>query len=191
MNPSNPPSPTPSRKPGWLSHPLLSLLLGASWLALSHSLEPVHLLSALLIALIVPRLLHPFLGEHARIDWLAAVRLTLVVLKDIVVANITVARLVLGPLPRMQPAWLPVPLACDHPRVNALFASIITTTPGTVSCVVDEQRHEILVHALTCDDAQAMIDDMKTRYEAPLLQIFRQQPRAATPDAGTTAGRAA
>ena len=192
MNPSNPPSPTPSRKPGWLSHPLLSLLLGASWLALSHSLAPVHLLSALLIALIVPRLLHPFLGEHARIHWPAAVRLTLVVLKDIVASNITVARLVLGPLGRMQPAWLTVPLASDHPRVNALFATIITTTPGTVSCVVDEQRHVILVHALNCDDAQAMIDDMKTRYEAPLLQIFRQPPRAAGPGAGaTTAGRAA
>jgi len=118
------------------------------------------------------------------------VRLTAVVLKDIVLANITVARLVLGPLPRMQPAWLPVPLACDHPRVNALFATIITTTPGTVSCVVDEQRHVILVHALTCDDAQAMIDDMKTRYEAPLLQIFRQQPRDAAPGAGTNTGRA-
>jgi len=182
---------TPPRKPGWLSHPLLSLLLGASWLALSHSLAPVHLLSALLIALIVPRLLHPFLGDHARIHWGAALRLTAVVLKDIVVSNITVARLVLGPLPRMQPAWLPVPLACDHPRVNALFATIITTTPGTVSCVVDEQRHVILVHALNCDDAQAMIDDMKTRYEAPLLQIFRQQPRAATPDTGSTAGRTA
>ena len=190
MNPNTSPPANPARKPGWLSHPLLSLLLGASWLALSHSLEPVHLLSALLIALIVPRMLHPFLGEHARIDWLAAVRLTLVVLKDIVVANITVARLVLGPLQRMQPAWLPVPLACDHPRVNALFATIITTTPGTVSCVVDEQRHLILVHALTCDDAQAMIDDMKTRYEAPLLQIFRQQPRDAAPGAGTNAGRA-
>ena len=191
MNPNTSSPANPARKPGWLSHPLLSLLLCASWLALSHSLAPVHLLSALLIALIVPRLLHPFLGEHARIDWLAAVRLTLVVLKDIVVANITVARLVLGPLQRMQPAWLPVPLACDHPRVNALFATIITTTPGTVSCVVDEQRHEILVHALTCDDAQAMIDDMKTRYEAPLLQIFRQQPRAAAPGAGATTGRAA
>jgi multicomponent K+:H+ antiporter subunit E len=141
MNPSTSPPANPARKPGWLSHPLLSLLLGASWLALSHSLEPVHLLSALLIALIVPRLLHPFLGEHSSIHWGAAVRLTAVVLKDIVLANITVARLVLGPLPRMQPAWLPVPLACDHPRVNALFATIITTTPGTVSCVVDEQRH--------------------------------------------------
>lgn len=177
MNP-NPSSPSASpRKAGWLSHPVLSLLLGASWLALSHSLEPVHWLSALLIALIVPRLLHPFLGDHSRLDWVAAARLTAVVLWDIVVANVTVAKLVLGPLPRMQPAWLPVPLACDHPRVNALFATIITTTPGTVSCVVDEQRREILVHALTCDDAQAMIDDMKTRYEAPLLKIFGQTPR--------------
>ena len=56
--------PTPAR---WLSHPILSLLLGVSWLALSHSLAPVHLLSALLIALIVPRLIHPFLGPAAHI----------------------------------------------------------------------------------------------------------------------------
>lgn len=191
MTPSTSTPATPPRKPGWLSHPLLSLLLCTSWLALSHSLEAVHLLSALLIALILPRLLHPFLGDCAHIQWGAAARLAAVVLKDIVLSNITVARLVLGPLSRMQPRWLHVPLACDHPRVNALFASIITTTPGTVSCVVDEQRHHILVHALNCDDAQAMIDDMKNRYEAPLIQIFGQQPRAFTPGAGTTTERAA
>lgn len=161
----------------WLGHPLLSLLLGASWLVLSRSLAPVHLLSALLIALIVPRLLHPFLGQAGRLNWWAALRLTLVVLKDIVMSNIAVARLVLGPIRCMSPAWLPVPLASDHAMVNALFASIITTTPGTVSCVVDESRREILVHALNCDDAQAMIDDMKTRYEKPLLEIFRQTPK--------------
>jgi multicomponent K+:H+ antiporter subunit E len=156
---------TPARaKPGWLSHPVLSMLLAASWLALSHSLEPVHLLSAALIALIVPRLLHPILAPADRIDWLA------------VLANIAVARLVLGPMNRLQPAWLPVPLACDHARVNALFATIITTTPGTVSCVVDERRHLILVHALNCDDAPAMIEEMKQRYEAPLMRVFGQTP---------------
>lgn len=166
-----------ARKAGWFAHPVLSVLLGASWLALSHSLELVHLLSALLIGLIVPRLLHPFLTPADSIDWMAALRLTAVVLKDIVLSNITVARLVLGSMNTPQPAWLPVPLATDHPRINALFATIITTTPGTVSCVVDEQRREILVHALNCDDAQAMIDDMKNRYEAPLMQIFGQQAR--------------
>ena len=170
-------NPLPTRKAGWFAHPVLSVLLGASWLALSHSLELVHLLSALLIGLIVPRLLHAFLAPADRIDWLAALRLSAVVLKDIVLSNITVARLVLGPMSTPRPAWLPVPLATDHPRVNALFATIITTTPGTVSCVVDEQRREILVHALNCDDAQAMIDEMKNRYEAPLMQIFGQQAR--------------
>lgn len=163
---------TPGTRARWLSHPILSLLLGLSWLALSHSLAPVHLLSALLIALIVPRLLHPFLGPASRIRWGAALALTGVVLKDIVLSNITVARLVLGPIKAMSPAWLAVPLASEHAMVNAMFATIITTTPGTVSCVVSPSRREILVHALNCDDAQAMIDDMKTRYEAPLLHIF-------------------
>lgn len=161
-------------KAGWFDHPLLSLLLAASWLLLSGSVEPVHLLSAFLLALVVPRLVHPFLGPANRISWSAALRLALVVLWDIVMSNITVARLVLGPQSRMQPAWLPVPLASSHPTVNALFANIITTTPGTVSCVVDEARGVILVHALNCDNPQAMIDDMKARYETPLLQVFGQ-----------------
>ena len=158
---------------GWFDHPVLSLLLAASWLALSCSLEPVHLLSAALLGLIVPRLLHRFVPPRgSRVRWGAALRLTLVVLWDIVKSNITVARIVLGPMRKPQPAWLAVPLASGHERVNALFASIITTTPGTVSAVVDESRQVIWVHALDCDDAQAAIDDMKTRYEAPLLRIF-------------------
>lgn len=158
--------------PSWLAHPVLSVLLAVCWLALSRSVEVFHLLSALLIGLVVPRLLHGFLLTTGRIRWWPALRLMRVVLWDIVMSNITVAKLVLGPLERMHPAWLPVPLACDHAHVNALFAAIITTTPGTVSCVVNERRHEILVHALNCDDAQAMIDDMKNRYEAPLMAIF-------------------
>jgi multicomponent K+:H+ antiporter subunit E len=169
--------PAVTRSP-WLSHPALSLLLAGSWLALSHSLEVVHLLSAALLGLVVPRLLDGFLQglRTPPIAWGEALALGRVVLWDIVMSNITVAKLVLGPLDRMQPAWLPVPLESDHPHVNGLLAAIITTTPGTVSCVINEERREILVHALNCDDAQAMIDDMKTRYEAPLMRIFGVAP---------------
>lgn len=161
---------------GWRAafpHPVLSLQLGLTWLLLSHSLALVHWLSALLLAWAVPRLLAPFLERASPLHWPSVVRLLFVVLWDIVVANITVARITLGSMQRPQPAWLRVPLATDHPRVNALFASIITTTPGTVSMTLDEQRREIMVHALHCEDAQAMIDDMKARYEAPLMRIFQ------------------
>ncbi len=161
-----------SRK-GWFDHPVLSLLLATSWLALSRSLEPVHLLSAALLGLLVPRLLRRVLHVGNPIRWGPTVRLTFVVMWDIVLSNITVARLVLGPMSRPQPAWLRVPLACDHYRVNALFASIITMTPGTVSAVIDEDTLCIWVHALNCDDAHGMVADMKSRYEEPLMRIFR------------------
>ncbi len=166
-------SDTLDRRGGWFDHPVLSLLLAASWLALSRSLEPVHLLSAALLGLIVPRLLRGLLHVGSPIRWGSAIRLTFVVLWDIVVSNITVARLVLGPMSRPQPAWLRVPLASEHHRVNALFASIITMTPGTVSAVIDEAAGCIWVHALNCDDAAGMVADMKARYEAPLMAVFR------------------
>lgn len=162
----------------WFPHPVLSLLLGATWLVLANSLALVHWLSALLLAWAVPRLTAPLLEEASRLHWPSAVRLTLVVLWDIVVANVTVARLTLGPLQRVRPLWLRVPLATDHPRVNALLASIITMTPGTVSAVVDERRGEILVHALNGEDAGAMVADMKARYEAALMRVFRIGPDA-------------
>jgi multicomponent K+:H+ antiporter subunit E len=166
-------SDTLDNRKGWFDHPVLSLLLAACWLALSRSLEPVHLLSAALLGLLVPRLLRRVLHVGNPIRWGPAVRLTLIVMWDIVLSNITVARLVLGPMGRPQPAWLRVPLACEHHRVNALFASIITMTPGTVSAMIDEDARCIWVHALNCADADGMVNDMKSRYEAPLQAIFR------------------
>ncbi|MFY3386845.1 Na+/H+ antiporter subunit E [Paracidovorax sp. MALMAid1276] len=166
----------------WLKHPWLSLLLAAAWLLLQHSLSVFHLLSAALIGLVVPWLLDDFLPEPRKLNMRAAARLGAIVLWDIVVSNITVARLVLGPMSRPQPAWVPVPLTLTHPTAITLLATIITTTPGTVSCTVDEERHEILVHALDCHDPAQMAADIKQRYEVPLLAIFEAEgPVAAHP----------
>jgi multicomponent K+:H+ antiporter subunit E len=164
---------SPSLTSKWFPRPVLSVLLGVSWLLLSHSLALVHLLSAVLIGVIVPRMVSPFLGDAVRVDWWAAFKLFWVVLKDIVMSNITVARITLGSMDVPQPMWLRVPLDTQNGRLNALFASIITTTPGTVSATVDEAKHCIWVHALTCDDPEAMIQDMKARYEQPLKNVFR------------------
>ena len=167
------------KKKPWLAHPWLSGLLGVTWLLLQHSIEPFHLLSALLIGLILPRLLHNFLPPGTRINIKPALTLTGVVLWDIVMSNIAVARLVLGPISRMQPGWVVVPLTLRHPTAISLFATIITTTPGTVSCTVDEDQWVILVHALDCNDAPQMATDMKARYELPLMAIFEStQPLA-------------
>ena len=160
-------------KAGWFTHPLLSLLLAVAWLLLRESAAPADLLWAAVLGLLVPRLLHGFLGPALRPRaWWAALRLAAVVLYDIVVSNVVVARIVLDPVFQPRPAWVPVPLDTAHPTAITLFATIITTTPGTVSCVVDEARRQILVHALDCDDVDAAAQQMKARYERPLREIF-------------------
>jgi multicomponent K+:H+ antiporter subunit E len=167
-----PPNDAGSR-PGWLPHPALSVVLAVVWLLLQQSLAPAHLLSALVLALVVPRLVHGFLGDAVRPRAPGAMlHLARVVLWDIVVSNVTVAKIVLNPRSNPQPAWVDVPLDAQHPTAVTLLASIITMTPGTLSCVIDEQRHSILVHALDCSDAAEMAQQIKDRYERPLRRIF-------------------
>lgn len=166
-------TPPPRRRPGWLDHPVLSLLIGVSWLLLQQSLAPAHLIAALLLALLLPRLLHRLLPLGARLRRPAqGLRFLAVVLWDIVVANVVVARIVVTPGSRPRPAWVPVPLEIRDPVAVWLLATIITTTPGTVSCVVDDVAHVIHVHALDCSDPAALAAQIKARYERPLGEII-------------------
>jgi multicomponent K+:H+ antiporter subunit E len=161
---------------GWrrlLPHPVLSAALVAVWLLLQQSVAPAHVLSGIVLAVVAPLLARGFLGPATRPRaWAEVLRLSAIVLWDILVSNVVVARIVLDPASRPKPAWVRVPLHTRHPTAATLLAAIITTTPGTVSCVVDDERWEILVHALDTDDPQGLVEQIRTRYEAPLRRIF-------------------
>jgi multicomponent K+:H+ antiporter subunit E len=154
-------------------YPMVSVLLFATWLALAASIAPLQVAAAAVLALAIPfalgRLLGPPVG-FARPA--AALRLALIVAWDVIVANTTVARLVLGPTARLRPAFVTVPLDTRHPDAAALLASIITMTPGTVSSELDDARTRILVHVLDLEDGPRLVARIKARYERPLMEIF-------------------
>jgi multicomponent K+:H+ antiporter subunit E len=154
-------------------HPWLSVALFAGWMLLASSLAPLDLGGAAILAIGIPLLTDRMLAGHVALARPgAAARLALVVLWDIVAANVAVARLVLGPTARLRPAFVEVPLDTQHPQAVALLASIVTMTPGTVSADVDEARTRLLVHVLDTDDPARVVADIKTRYERPLREIF-------------------
>lgn len=159
----------------WFPHPLVSVIVGLSWILLAHNLEAGTLLFALVLAIVIPKMVAPSIDYTPNIQWAPALRLFFVVVWDIVVANIKVAKLVLGPTKNLHPKWFRVPLETEHEEVNALLAMIITTTPGTVSAGIDQDRGDILVHALSTEDEAAEIETIKQRYEQPLIEIFSAQ----------------
>lgn len=161
------------KRRGVWPHPVLSVVLALGWLMLQQSLAVAQIVTALVLGWGLPKLVDGFLGERLEVrNWRTAVHLTLIVLWDIIVSNIAVARIVLSPTSNPQPAWVPIALDIRHPTAITLLATIITTTPGTVSCIVDEERRMILVHALDCDDAAEMAAQIKQRYEKPLGEIL-------------------
>ncbi|WP_417582721.1 Na+/H+ antiporter subunit E [Nitrincola sp.] len=157
----------------WLPMPVHSLLLFVSWLLLNNSVAPGHLVLAAFLAFTIPLLCAPLKTEQPRVlKPLLAVRYTLRVLGDIVTANIDVAILVLGPMRKLQPGFVAIPLDIKGDLPITLLASTISLTPGTVSAEVSEDHQWLYIHALHITDEQALIAEIKARYEAPLKEIF-------------------
>jgi multicomponent K+:H+ antiporter subunit E len=98
---------------------------------------------------------------------------SMIVIKDIIIANLEVAWIVLTvPNSKLKPAWIVVPLDLVKPEAITILAGTITLTPGTVSSDLSDEGHSLLVHVLHTDDPDAVRDEIKTRYEARLEEIF-------------------
>jgi multicomponent K+:H+ antiporter subunit E len=153
--------------------PLTSLVLLVGWLVMNGSVSVGHLLLGVLLALAIPLLLAPLRGERARLMRPGlALQLLLRVLGDIVLANLEVARLILGPQRRLRPGFVWVPLRIRDPHGITMLACIITMTPGTLSADLSPERDHLLVHALHLTDEDALLATIRERYESPLIEIF-------------------
>lgn len=93
-------------------------------------------------------------------------------LGDIIVSSIVVAKQVLGPPERLQPGFVTIPLDLEAALPITLLASTISLTPGTVSIELTEDRKTLYVHALHVKSETQLIDRIKHRYEKPLKEIF-------------------
>lgn len=156
-----------------LPHPILSALLLVVWLLAFNSLAPGVVLLGVVIAVALPRLTSAFWPEAPqRVRLRHVPRLLVVVLWDIVVANVRVALLILGPSRRLRPRFLEVPLELESAFAITTLAGIITLTPGTVSANLSGDRRTLLVHALSERDPEGAVATIKARYERPLREIF-------------------
>ena len=155
-----------------LPHPMLSLLVLALWFALNDG-APASLLPGAILAYLLPRYTQRFsVGTPATAHPGKTLLLLGILLQDIVIASLQVARLVLGPAGRARPDFVEVRLDLRDPFVATLLGGMVTLTPGTVAIDVDQERWVMLVHALDVADRDALVESIKTRYEARLREIF-------------------
>lgn len=157
-----------------LPHPGLTLLLLIVWQMLVNTVTLGSLVFGLILALIIPIITAPYWPNRARLarPWLIPEYLA-VVLWDICVANFVVARTVLFKRNAdIHSTWVTIPLDLRSPEAITVLAGTITMTPGTVSADLSADGRALLVHCLDADHPDAVRDEIKTRYERRLKEIF-------------------
>lgn len=159
----------------WLfPHPLLTLLLAVIWVLLQNQVSAGMVVFGLILGIIIPRVTAVWWPDRPYdIRFGRMVSYVIIVMWDILVANVQVAWIVLTrPNSKLRPAWVVVPLDLRQPEAISILAGTITLTPGTVSADLSSEGHSLLVHALDTDDPDAVRDQIKERYERRLKEIF-------------------
>ncbi|MDF1761934.1 MAG: Na+/H+ antiporter subunit E [Oleibacter sp.] len=152
--------------------PWHSVLLWVVWLLLNGS-SAGHMVLGAVIAFLIPLVTYRYVRSHRSVSKPGGMALYLLrLLKDIVIANIDVARKILAPNDKLSPGWIAFPLSIQEPFPATLLASSISLTPGTVSVEFSSDRKWLYIHALHLENEAELIEFIRRRYELPLKEIF-------------------
>lgn len=87
-------------------------------------------------------------------------------LKELVISNLQVARIVLSPKMKISPTVVEIKSLSEGPIGQAILGNSITLTPGTVT--MDDHEGTLIVHCITAEGAQALREGEMNRRVAAL-----------------------
>lgn len=155
-----------------------ALYLFVFWLLITANLEPKFLIMGLSSSIVVTWLCMPLFMLHNQshtkkyfmlgFSPLKLLLYTLWLMKELILANIDVAKAALKKELPIQPQILHVQCHYDNPLALTLLANSITLTPGTITVNVSH-GNVYTIHALTPGAAQGIIDGSMLKKVAELL----------------------
>jgi multicomponent Na+:H+ antiporter subunit E len=153
---------------------LLNLLLALTWAALQGDLNTVNLvigfaISATLIYLFRRMFFRPLYFRKVALG----VTLTLVFLKELLLSNIAVLRVVFGPRARVRSGVIALPTELTNEVALTALANMITLTPGTLTLDISPDRRYLYVHTLNLDDPEDVKQAIQQAFEVYLREISR------------------
>jgi multicomponent K+:H+ antiporter subunit E len=157
----------------FIPHPVLTVALLFFWLTIN-KFSLGHLVLGTGVSLFAGWSLAALRPPKAKIgSWLAVVKLTGIVLYDIILSNIAVARVILFQQQHERTStFLTVPLDMKDPMGLAILATVLTATPGSAWLEYNSSQGTLLIHVLENESQSDWVGTIKNRYEKLLMEIF-------------------
>jgi multicomponent Na+:H+ antiporter subunit E len=91
---------------------------------------------------------------------------------EIILANITVAKIVISPKMNIKPGIIAVPIRAKTNASITGIANSITLTPGTITIDISDDKKILYVHAIDASDPESIKEGIKTELEDYVLEAF-------------------
>ena len=103
----------------------------------------------------------------------ALIALTLLFIKELILANIAVLKVVLRPKLKLQPAFFKYETQLTKEWEITLLSSLITLTPGTVVVHLSDDSKTLYIHAIDSDDVEETVASIRDSFEKAIREVSR------------------
>lgn len=153
---------------------LINLTIGLIWMFLSESYTFISFLTGFIVGIFLLFLLNRFIPDTFYFHYVLAIwRLILLFIKELIIANIDVLKMVYKPKLDMQPGIIALPTDLRTNWEITLLANLITLTPGTLSVDVSSDNRFIYIHAMDLPDVDETIEQIKGTFEKAIKDVTR------------------
>ena len=113
---------------------------------------------------------------HPTGDWISKIPKKIiylyVLIKEIIKANIAVAKIVIKPTIDIKPGIIAVPIRTKTNIGITGIANTITLTPGTLTVDISDDKTILYVHSIDATDPQGIRDSIRDDLEHYVLEAF-------------------
>ncbi|WP_174728259.1 Na+/H+ antiporter subunit E [Mesobacillus harenae] len=153
---------------------LLNIVLAFVYMFLKVSASPVTFLVGYFFGLLVIFIFRRFFqSRFYLLRIVAVINLFFLFIKELILSNIAVLRVILKPKLDIRPGIFALPTELKEDWEITVLANLITLTPGTLVIDVSDDNKILYVHAMDLADAEEAINSIKQTFEKAIMEVSK------------------
>lgn len=153
---------------------LLNVLIALTWMFLSVSFKPTTFIVGYILGLLMLFMLRKSFSSRFYMDRLwAVIKLASLFLKELVLSNFSVLKLIVQPTMPIRPAIFEMPTVLEQEWEITLLSSLITLTPGTVVIDISDDNKTLYIHSIDFEDIDEAVESIRNTFEKAILEVSR------------------
>lgn len=151
---------------------LLNFLISFVWMFLKGSFSPDTFLIGFIIGLMLIYITRRFFTDKFYLYRVVSIiKLLGIFLRELVLSNIAVLKIILRPRLRVTPGIFALETALTKNWEITILCNLITLTPGTLVVDISEDNKILYIHAMDIRDKEATISSIKNSFEKAIQEV--------------------